>query len=101
MTLNEYVTMFTQLPRYAASEVDPDEKKQDYFLNGLNNGLADALEAPDFDNFLGKVNMALVLENDRGVMECKRKLVRQHQPGSSSRPRLAPPSDGPMFQPRP
>jgi hypothetical protein len=34
------------------------------------------------------VNKALVLENHRGVMERKRKLVRQHQPSSSSRPVL-------------
>jgi hypothetical protein len=34
------------------------------------------------------VNKALVLENRRGVMERKRRLVRQHQSGSSSRPVL-------------
>jgi hypothetical protein len=38
-----------------------------------------------------------VLENRRGVMEHKRKLVRQHQPGSSSRPRVATSSTGPVF----
>jgi hypothetical protein len=31
--------------------MDMDEKKQDWFLNGLNNGLAYALEAHNFDNF--------------------------------------------------
>jgi hypothetical protein len=36
LSMNEYVTKFTQLSRYALSEVDTDEKKQDYFLNGLN-----------------------------------------------------------------
>jgi hypothetical protein len=45
------------------------------------------------------VNKALVLENRRGVMERKRKLVRQHQPGSSSRPCVTTPSAGPMFCP--
>jgi hypothetical protein len=30
------------------------------------------------------VNKALVLENHRGMMERKRKLVRLYQPGSSS-----------------
>jgi hypothetical protein len=45
------------------------------------------------------VSKALVLENCRGVMECKRKLVRQHQPGSSSRPRVTTPSAGPVFRP--
>jgi hypothetical protein len=45
------------------------------------------------------VNKALVLENRRGVMERKCKLVRQHQPGSSSRPRVGPPSAGHVFHP--
>jgi hypothetical protein len=72
---------------------------QDCFLNGLNDGLAYALEAWDFENFHGMVNKALVLENHRGVMECKRKLVHQHQPGSSSRSRVGPPSAGSVFCP--
>jgi hypothetical protein len=45
MSMNEYVTKFTQLSRYASHEVDTDEKKQDYFLNALNDGLAYAFEA--------------------------------------------------------
>jgi hypothetical protein len=76
MSLNEYVTKFTQLSCYAPHEVDTDEKKQDYFLNGLNDGLAYTLDAWDFDNFQGMVNKALVLENHIGVMERMRKLVR-------------------------
>jgi hypothetical protein len=44
MTVNEYATKFTQLSHYDPNEVDTDEKKQDYFLNGLNDGLAYALE---------------------------------------------------------
>jgi hypothetical protein len=39
MFVNEYVTKFTQLSRYAPYEVDTDEKKQECFLNGLNNGV--------------------------------------------------------------
>jgi hypothetical protein len=77
MSVNEYVTKFTQLSRYAPHKVDTDEKKQECFLNGLNDRLAYALEARDFENFQGMVNKALVLENRRGVMEHKRKLVRQ------------------------
>jgi hypothetical protein len=68
MSVNEYVTKFTQVSCYASHEVNTDEKKQEYFLNGLNDGLAYALEARDFENFQGMVNMALVLENRRGVM---------------------------------
>jgi PHD/YefM family antitoxin component YafN of YafNO toxin-antitoxin module len=65
--------------------MDTDEKKQDCFLNGLNNGLAYALEAQDFENFQDMVNKALVLENHRGAMERKRKQERQHQSSSHSR----------------
>jgi hypothetical protein len=97
--VNEYVTKFTQLSRYASHEVDTDEKKQECFLNGLNDGLTYVLEARDFENFQEMVNKTLVLENRKGVMERKRKLVRQHQPGSSSRPRVATSSAGPVFHP--
>jgi hypothetical protein len=51
MSMNEYVTKFTQLSRYAPHEVDTDEKKQKCLLNGLNDGLAYALESQDIENF--------------------------------------------------
>ena len=78
MSVNKYVTKFTQLSCYAPHEVDTTEKKQKCFLNGLNDGLAFALEARDFENFQGMVNKALVLENHRAVMEHKRKLLHQY-----------------------
>jgi hypothetical protein len=99
MSVNEYITKFTQLSRYAPFEVETNEKKQECFLNGLNDGLAYALEARDFENFQGMVNNALVLENRRGAMEHKRRLGHQQQSASSSRPRVATPSAGPMFCP--
>jgi hypothetical protein len=99
MSVNEYVTKFTQLSLYAPHEVDTDEKKQECFLNGINDGLAYALEARDFENFKEMVNKALVLQNHIGVMEPKHKLVRQHQSGSSSRPHVATSSAGPVFHP--
>jgi hypothetical protein len=74
MSVNEYVTQFTQLYRYAPDNVDIDKKKQDWFLNGLNDGLAYALKARDFINFQDMVDKALVLENRRGIMERKRKM---------------------------
>jgi hypothetical protein len=43
--------------------MDTDENKQDWFLNGLNDSLAYALEARDFVNFPDMVDKALVLEN--------------------------------------
>jgi hypothetical protein len=51
MVVSEYVTHFTQLSCYAPDNVDTNEKKQDWFLNGLNDGLAYVLEARDFVNF--------------------------------------------------
>jgi hypothetical protein len=108
MSVNDYVSRFTQLPHYPLHEVYNDEKKQECFLNGLNDGLAYGPEARDFENIQGMVNRALVLENHRGMMEHKHKLVCQHQPGSSSRPHAATPSAGlvfhpaqPLFQPKP
>jgi hypothetical protein len=99
MSMNKYVTKFTQLSRYAPHEVDTNEKKHVCFLNGLNDGLPYALEARDIENFQGMVNKDLVLQNHRGVMERKHKLVCQHQSGSSSRPRVASSSTGPVFCP--
>jgi hypothetical protein len=44
MSVNEYVTKFTQLSRYTLHKVNIDEKKHECFFNGLNDGLAYALE---------------------------------------------------------
>jgi hypothetical protein len=112
MTVSEYVTHFTQLSRYAPSDVDTDEKKQECFLNGLEDGLAYALEGRDFKNFQTMVDKALVLENGRGILSSKRKQERQTQPNTNSRPcinvnsslarpifRLAPQSSQPMPRP--
>jgi hypothetical protein len=44
MTVSEYVTHFTQLSCYASNDVDTDEKKQEWFLNGLDDGHAYALD---------------------------------------------------------
>jgi hypothetical protein len=63
------VTRFTQLSRYAPDNVDTNEKKQDWFLNGLNDGLTYELGACDFVNFQDMVDKAPVLENRRGIME--------------------------------
>jgi hypothetical protein len=99
MSVNKYVTRFTQLSHYASNEVDIDEKKHECFLNGLNDGWAYALEDRDFENFQGMLNKALVLENHKGVMEHNLKLVCQHQSGSSSRPCVASSSVGPVCCP--
>ncbi|XP_066323852.1 uncharacterized protein [Miscanthus floridulus] len=39
MTVAEYHDKFIQLSRYAPTEVDEDEKRQELFMEGLNDGL--------------------------------------------------------------
>jgi hypothetical protein len=73
MTLSEYVTCFTQLSHYTPNHMDTDEKKHECFLNGLDDGLAYALEECDFENFETMVNKEPVLENGRG------RLARKHK----------------------
>jgi hypothetical protein len=97
MTVSEYVTRFTQLSCYTPDNVDTDEKKQDWFLNDLNDGLAYALEARDFVNFQDMVDEALVLENRRGIMEHKRKMQHTRSQGSNMRFRVGSSSQGPNF----
>jgi hypothetical protein len=38
-TVNEYLNSFIQLSRYAPGDINTDEKKQDMFLNGLNDDI--------------------------------------------------------------
>jgi hypothetical protein len=56
--------------------VDIDDTMQECFLNGLNEGLAYALEARDFENFQTMIDKALVLENRRGILSSKCKQER-------------------------
>jgi hypothetical protein len=97
ISVSEYVTHFTQLSCYTPDNVDTDGKKQDWFLNGLNDGLANALEARDFINFQDMVDKALVLENRRGIMERKRKMQRTGSQGSNTRFRVGSSSQGTIF----
>ena len=39
MTMAEYRDRFIQLSRYAPTEVEDDDKRQDLFMEGLNDGL--------------------------------------------------------------
>jgi hypothetical protein len=59
--------------------MDTDEKKQERFLNGLDDELAYALEARDFENFQTMIDKALVLEDMRGTVSSKHKQEHQSQ----------------------
>jgi hypothetical protein len=97
MTVSEYVTRFTQLSCYALDNMDTNEKKQDWFLNVLNDGLAYALEARDFVNFQDMVDKAPVLENQRGIMERKRKMQCTGSQGSNTKFCVGSASQGLIF----
>jgi hypothetical protein len=103
MMVSEYITHFTQLSRYAPNDMDTDEKKQECFLNGLEDGLVYALEGRDFENFQTMVDKALMLENRRGILSRKRKQERQTQQNTNSRPRINVNSSParPIFRPVP
>jgi hypothetical protein len=77
--------------------MDTNKKKQDWFLNGLNDGLAYALEARDFVNFQDMVDKTLVLKNRRGIMKRKRKMRRTRSQGNNTRFRVGSSSQGLVF----
>ena len=51
MTIAEYRDKFIQLSRYAPTEVDDDEKRQELFMEGLNDGLQYPLLSHTFASF--------------------------------------------------
>jgi hypothetical protein len=63
MTVNEYLNSFIQLSRYAPDEINMDEKKQDVFLNGLNDDIQFQLLNTDYTDFQHMVDKANVIEN--------------------------------------
>jgi hypothetical protein len=78
--------------------VDTNEKKQDWFLNGLNDGLTYALGTRNFINFQDMVDKALVHENRSGIVERKRKMQCTRAQGSHKRFHDDSSSQGPIFR---
>jgi hypothetical protein len=87
-TVSEYVTHFVQLSLYAPNDVDTNEKKQECFLIGLDDGLVYALEARDFENFHTMIDKTLVVKNRIGILSSKHKQERQTQQSTNSRPHV-------------
>jgi hypothetical protein len=69
MTVNEYLNKFIQMSRYAPDEVNTDEKKQDAFLNGLNDEIQFQLLNTDYEDFQKMVDKAIIVENKIKEME--------------------------------
>jgi hypothetical protein len=66
MIVNEYLNSFIQLLRYAPDDINTDEKKQDMFLNRLNDNIQFQLLNTDFQHLIDK---AIVIENKIKEME--------------------------------
>jgi hypothetical protein len=93
MTVNENPNSFIQLSRYAPDDINTDEKKQDMFLNGLNDYIQFQLLNTDYADFQHMVDKAIVIENKIKEMEkdSKRKVPFSGQSsGSNVRPRQPP-----------
>jgi hypothetical protein len=92
MTVNEYLNSFIQLSRYAPDDINTDEKKQDMFLNWLNDDIQFQLLNTDYTDFQHVVDKAIVIENKIKEMEKdgKRKVSFHGQPsGSNVRPHFS------------
>jgi hypothetical protein len=69
MTVNEYLNSFIQLSRYATEDINTDEKKQDMFLEGLNDDIQFQLLNTDYADFQHMVDKAIVIESKLKEME--------------------------------
>jgi hypothetical protein len=88
------------LSRYAPHDINTDEKKQDVFLNGLNDDIQFQQLNTDYADCQHMVDKAIVIENKIKEMEKdgKRKVSFSRQPsGSNVRPRFSQPNQ--FFKP--
>jgi hypothetical protein len=69
MSVNEYLNSFIQLARYAPADINTGEKKQDVFLNGLNDDIQFQLLNTDYVDFQHMVDKAVIFENKIKEME--------------------------------
>jgi hypothetical protein len=100
MTVNEYLNSFIQLSMYAPDDINTDKKKQDMFLNGLNDDIQFQLLNTNYAYFQHMVDKAIVIENKIREMEKdgKRKVPFSGQSSRSNvRPRFTQPNQ--LFKP--
>jgi hypothetical protein len=92
MTVNEYLNSFIQVSRYAPDDINMDEKKQDVFMNGLNDDIQFQLLNTNYADFQHMVDKTIVIENKIKEMEKdgKKKVSFSRQSsGSIVRPRFS------------
>jgi hypothetical protein len=95
MIVNEYLNSFIQLLRYAIEDINTNTKKQDTFLNGLNDDVQFQLLNIDYVDFQHMVDKDLVIENKIREMkkDGKRKAPFHGQSsGSNVRPCFSQPN---------
>jgi hypothetical protein len=100
MMVNEYLNSFIQLSRYATNDINTDEKKQDMFLEGLNDDIQFQLLNTDYVDFQHMIDKAIVIESKLKEMEKdgKRKMPFSGQSsGGNVRPRFSQPNQ--FFKP--
>jgi hypothetical protein len=86
MTVNEYLNSFIQLSRYATEDINTDEKKQDMFLEGLNDDIQFQLLNTDYVDFQHMIDKAIVIESKLEEMgkDGKRKIPFPRQSSGSN-----------------
>ena len=101
MSVTEYRDRFLQLARYAPADVADDRKKQEHFMEGLEDYLQYALLNLRFDDFNHLVDSALNTERKHLEMEDKKRKIVPVASGSNTRPRLQQPQQyqQPQYQP--
>ena len=97
MSVTEYRDRFLQLARYAPADVADDRKKQEHFMEGLEDYLQYALLNLRFDDFNHLVDSALNTERKHLEMEDKKRKIVPVASGSNTRPRLQQPQ---QYQPQ-
>ena len=88
MTVQEYLNKFTQLARYAASDIQDEKEKIERFIEGLRDELRGPMISQDHENFQSLVNKVVRLENDRRMVEGLRKRRMNLQRQSPTRSSL-------------
>src|SRR6185295_1371446 len=101
MMVMEYCDRFLQLARYAPAEFANDRKKQEHFMEGLEDYLQYVLLNLRFDDFNHLVDSALNSERKHLGMEDKKRKIVPVASGSNTRPRLQPPQQYQQQQYRP
>ena len=102
MAVDAYSREFENLARYAAEEVSTDAKKQERFMEGLNDEMSVQLMVATFNNYQELVDRALMIERKHQQIESRKRKYGQgkYNSGAQQRPRFTPNSGGP-FQHKP